>query len=73
MTAEIFFSKDKKITSKKQIQECTHILQHMLWNIVKHYFVQLNSLKPVTSTFIKYLFDRDSFNLRIQCSVLEVL
>ena len=72
MTAEIFFSKDKKIINK-QIQECTHILQHMLWNIFKHYVVQLNSSKPVTSTFIQYLFDGDTFNLRIQCCVLEVL
>ena len=73
MTAEIFFSKDKKITSKKQIQECTHILQHMLWNIFKHYVVQLNSSKPVVSTFIQYLFDGDTFIIRIQCCVLEVL
>jgi len=39
----------------------------------KHYVVQLNSSKPVTSTLIQYLLDGDTFIIRIQCYVLEVL
>ena len=30
-------------------------------------------LKPVVGTLIQYLLDRDTFDIRIQCSVLEVL
>ena len=73
MTAEIFFSKDKKITSKKQIQETYVILLVFQLYIVKYYFVQLNSSKPVASKFIQYLLDKDTFNLRIQCFLSEVL
>ena len=73
MTAEIFFSKDKKITSKKQIQETYVILLVFQLYIVKYYFVQLNSIKPVFGTLIQYLLDGDTFIIRIQCCVLEVL
>ena len=73
MTAEIFFSKDKKITSKKQIQETYVILLVFQLYIVKYYFVQLNSIKPVFGTLIQYLLDGDTFNLRIQCFLSEVL
>ena len=73
MTAEIFFSKDKKITSKKQIQETYVILLVFQLYIVKYYFVQLNSSKPVAGKFIQYLLDKDTFNLRIQCFLSEVL
>ena len=30
------------------------------------------NLKPAVGTLIQYLLDRDTFNLRIQCCVLEV-
>ena len=50
-----------------------HVLQHTFWNIVEHYFVQLETFEPVVGILIQYLPDGDTFNLRIQCSVLEVL
>ena len=50
-----------------------HLQQQLVENIVKYYFVQLNSSKPVAGKFIQYLLDKDTFNLRIQCFLSEVL
>ena len=55
------------------MQRNVHVLRHTLWNIVEHYIVRLKTLKPVVSTFIQYLLDGDTFIIRIQCCVLEVL
>ena len=72
-TAEklILENKKKSSTKKKKnnYQLCkkhtctvTHVLWHTLWNIIEHYVVHLKSLKPVVSTLIQYLLDRDTFN-----------
>jgi len=55
------------------MQESVHVLRHTLWNIFKIYFVQLETLKSVVGTFIQYLLDGDTFIIRTQCYVLEVL
>ena len=70
--------KKKKSSTKKKktiikYARNVHVLRHTLWNIVEHYIVRLKTLKPVVSTLIQYLLDGDTFDLRIQCYVLEVL
>ena len=55
------------------MQESVHVLRHTLWNIFKIYFVQLETLKSVVGTLIQYFLDQDTFIIRIQCCVLEVL
>ena len=55
------------------MQRNVYVLRHTLWNIFKLYFVQLETLKSVVGTLSQYLFDQDTFIIRIQCSVLEVL
>ena len=73
---KLILEKKKNLQPKKNnCQLCkkrTHVLQHTLCNIIDHYVVRLQSLKPVVSTLIQYLLDGDTFIIRIQCSVLEV-
>ena len=75
---KINFGKEKKNhqpEKKKTIinyARNVHVLRHTLWNIVEHYVVRSKSLKPAVGTLIQYLFDRDTFIIRIQCCVLEV-
>ena len=55
------------------MQETYNVQRHTLWNKVKRYFVRLKSLKTIDGTLNQYFLDGDTFNIRIQCSVLEVL
>jgi len=54
------------------MQETCTCLRHTLWNLFKHYFVRLRGLKPAFGTLMQCLLDKYTFNIRIQCSVLEV-
>ena len=77
MTAEkLILEKKKNLQPEKIIiinyARNVHVLQHTLWNIVEHYIVCLKSLKPIVNTLIQYLLDGDTFNIHIQCCVLEV-
>ena len=72
LTAENNFEEKKQKTIIKFARN-VRVLRYTLWNIVKHYFVRLNSLKSVVGTLIQYLLDGDTFIIRIQCCVLEVL
>ena len=55
------------------MQESVHVLRHTFWNIFKIYFVQLETLKSIVGTLIQYLLDGNTFIIRTQCYVLEVL
>mgnify|MGYP004180003075 CR=1 FL=1 len=78
-TAEKLILENKKKSSTKKKKQIinyarnVHVLWHTLWNIVEHYVERLQSLKPVFGTLIQYLFDGDTFIIRIQRSVLEML
>jgi hypothetical protein len=72
LTAENNFEEKKQKTIIKFARNVS-VLQHTLWNIFEHYFVRLKSLKIIVGTLIQYLPDGDTFVIRIQCSVLEVL
>ena len=65
----------KKIKKQKIIHFARNVrvLRHTLWNVVKHCFVRLQSLKPAVSTLIHHWLNGDLFIIRIQCCVLEVL
>ena len=54
------------------MQRNVHVLRHTLWNTFEHY-CKVTKFETVVRTLIQYLLDRDTFIIRIQCSVLEVL
>ena len=54
--------------AKKRTCTATYVMKHS-WR----YVLRLKSFKPVVGTLIQYLHDGDTFIIRIQCSVLEVL
>ena len=79
LTADkLILEKKKKSSNRKKktiinYARNIHVLRYTLRDVVKTYFVLLKSLKSVVSTLIQYLLDEDTFVIRIQCCVLEVL
>ena len=73
LTAENNFEEKKNKKQLSNYARNVRVLRHTLWNIVKHYFVRLKSLKIVDGTLIQYLTYGKTLIIRFQCFVLEVL
>ena len=67
---KIFNQKKKK---KLLIMQETYMYCNIRYGTHLNTIVRLQSLKPMVGTLKKYLLDGDTFIIRIQCSVLEVL